>query len=184
MNTGSLVVEDAPPLSAEELKQLIALLKRVRFPVPPDLFQAWCAAFSTTAIELVVFTPEGKVFLLPRPEDDPWFAGEVHGPGTVILPIDLSKQTVLERLMRREIGGEKGLTRPQLIDWFVFPRGNGAHENPRGHEVGILFGSVYTGTEIPEGVTLGDPENLPENIIVFHRDLIAAAYEWFKRRDR
>jgi hypothetical protein len=180
MNANSPTVEDAPPLSADELKQLIALLKRVRFPVLPDLFQALCAAVSTTALELVIFTPEGKVFLLPRPEDDPWFADQVHGPGTVILPIDLSKQAILNRLMRKEIGGKKGLTRPQLIDWFVFPRGSGEHENPRGHEVGILLGAVYTGTKIPNGVTLGDPEDLPENLIVFHRDLIATAYEWFK----
>ena len=165
-------------MSPEQERTFIELSDKVHFPLSKTVFQAWCGAFTTTAIELVVFTLTGKVFLLPRPADDPWFAGQVHGPGTIVLPTDQTKEGVLQRLMRKEIGGGD-LTQPQLIDWFIFPRGSGPHENPRGHEVGILFGSIHSG-EVPSDVTLGDPEHLPDNIIVFHRDLIARAHRWFK----
>ncbi len=162
---------------------LVKLLAQLTWPLPPAIFDALLSIVPTVAIEVQVFmhTMEGpRVLLLPRPENDPFFAGRVHGPGTVMRLGD----TELSALTRAlgELGGGLGPGDVRFVNRVHVPKGPLPYRCPRGQEIGLLFmGDWPQGTKIPEGVILADPDELPENIIGFHRELVEQAYQAWTR---
>lgn len=161
-----------------EERVLIEMLKLLRPPYSQDLFDAYCANFPTIAIERAIFTEEGRIVLLPRSPTDPWFAGMVHIPGSVML-LGEAEETVFSRA-GREIGA--GDLPGTFIDRLHFPKGKGPDENLRGQETALLFGSVLpAGHTLPTQAVLAYPGSLPENTIGFHRKLIARAVQWRMR---
>lgn len=176
-STSSVLAEEGLMAPNEEFV-LIEMLKLLRPPYSQDVFNAYCSTFPTIAIERAIFTPEGRIVLLPRSPTDPWFAGKVHIPGSVMLQGE-AEETVFHRA-GREIGA--GELPGVFIDRLHFPKGEGPGENPRGQETALLFGSELPADYVlPPQALLAFPGSLPENIIGFHKKLVGRAAEWRMR---
>ena len=178
-------MSDRNPLSSEEGMQLVSLLNRATWPLPPAIFDATLGIIPTVAFELVVISQvnagrghtEPRVLLLPRPENDPFFKGMVHSPGTVMRLGD-TVESALKRVMSQEVDDSVGLA------WFVgvthVPKGPLPDGCPRGQEVGLVYFARWKGGALPKGAMWGDPNNLPSNIIGYHRPIIAMAMKRYE----
>lgn len=167
-------------MTKAEERTLTRLLNTITWPVSPDVFNALLGAMPTVAIELQVITERGHVVLLPRPQNDPFFAGKIHGPGTVMRRGDTEGNA-----LRRALGelGDAHVTTPEFIDRIHVPMGYGHMQCVRGQEIGLLFG-VEILYPIPINLMrhIYCPKQLPENVIPFHRPMIVRAIEWWKKK--
>lgn len=159
-------------------KQTIAGLHEVVWPVSPALFDALLGAVPTVAIEVVPVTQRGEVVLLPRPDNDPFFAGKVHTPGSIMRLGD-TEEMALARAMR-EIGTNIETSIPVFINRMHVPKGNGPMQCKRGQEIGLLFGVRLFGP-IPSNLMIADPYNLPDNILDYQRPMVAKVMEWWRK---
>ncbi len=169
------------PLSSEEQAQLVSLLKRTVWKLPPAIFFAIVGLVPTIVIELVVITEvrnrrgknEPRVMLFPRSLDDPFYAGMVHGPGVQIM-LGETVEVALERLAK-DFGGLGEVSKPLFVDYVDIQKGPLPDRNPRGQYVGLLHYAVWKGGSLPPKARLADPDDLPPNIIDFHRGFIRKA---------
>jgi hypothetical protein len=140
------------------------------------IFDAWISKTVSTAIELAVLDGDDKIFLAPRGLTDPIWPGQYHMPGTVILPggtFDAS----MSRLLTGEVGKLRLLSIPKFVTFFFFPMGSGPNECPRGAETGLLHIVRAGDHDDYEGSgNFYARDELPENIISFHRPMIAHAF--------
>jgi len=165
-------------MNPQEEHTLVELLSKLRFPCSPEVFRAIYQNLVIVAVEVAIFTPDGKIILMPRPPDDPW-AGIVHIPGSVLTPGTTEQETLLRAL--REVGAPELFSTPVFINRYHFMKGSAPTENKLGQEVGLLFGCVYSGP-IPQDAVLADPHALPANVMPHHRAMIADGYQWFLSR--
>ncbi|HVM73370.1 MAG TPA: hypothetical protein VMU13_00630 [Candidatus Paceibacterota bacterium] len=164
-------------LTAEECERLVELLAEVTWPMQLEVFNALLKAAPSVAIELVVLTETGQVVLLPRPEKD-LFAGKLHGPGTVLRGGEGEEDAI--KRARKELGTDVRFSEPYFVDRIHVPMGDGPMECVRGQEVGLIFALRLLGGTLPDGAVLADPENLPPNIIGFHRQIIPRGVAWLR----
>ena len=157
---------------------LVALLRKVEWPVSRDVFDGLLGAVPTVAIEVVILSPDKKrVVLIPREMDDPFFAGKVHSPGTIMRRGD-TEATALDRAMR-EISAEAAP--PEFVGRFHVPMGSGPMDCSRGQEIGLLF--VTCLRDEPFGQITADVDDLPSNLVGFHGPMIRKAVEFAKKRN-
>jgi hypothetical protein len=168
-------------LSDEEYDVLENFLKRLRFPVPPRIFDAWCAASVTVPIELAILRKgDSEVFLIHR--KDKFYDGN-HMPGTVLLP----GQQCADRLQALRQGevSNAGLTvtNPQFVtavETLMGPDHEG--KNPRGQEMAVLFVCrvVDDNAEPTKGAfyPLGE---LPPDTLVHHIRLVEKVKSFLRK---
>lgn len=159
-------------LTQEEDKQLRELLAKIDWeskrPFSVETFHAWCAASITTPVELFVLRRrqvKWELLLLRRDDNDPFFAGEWHVPGTIMLKGE-SPDTALRRLRDREVG--ETVTEPVLLETVDIPMGTGHGDNPRGQEVTRLYLSYWNGKGKPRHGKFFPLGRLPYNMVGHH----------------
>lgn len=137
--------------------------------LPPSIFNQFARLTVTAIVELVPLRQSRRgveVLLVPRPEDDPYWAGMLHTPGTILRVRDSSYEDALHRVIHSELDGVK-LTKPPV---FV---GNILHTVARGSESAAVY---YA--ELAERPSVGDfycAEELPSSTIDTQRGMIALA---------
>src|SRR3989344_6237253 len=167
-----------PSYTADETARIVEALKVLGtkgFPVPSEIFDAWCGACIVTSIELSVLrntTKHPEVLMIYR--KDKFFHGW-HVPGTIILPGD-TEESAMARLLQREVGVT--VTPPQFVDRGHVPMGNGPYENPRGQEVGNAFVCYLIGAYAGKGsfFPLFSP---PEDTLGHHKLILKKIACWW-----
>ena len=123
-------------LNHEEKEELVRLMRKAEFPLPRDVFNAWCENFTVPCIE-VVFLRDGvngrELFLTYR--DDGYFKGW-HIPGAVIQAGE-NVEEVLRRIARDELQGVEFT--PRFFSWFECLKVTGVGESARGHVITLIF---------------------------------------------
>lgn len=108
---------------------------------------------------------EPRVLFTQRPEDDPWWGGQWHVPGSVLLPTDqLASPHDFSEPAQRIFGGElAGLVKPEGdMTLFDLQRRQGV----RGQELTPFFWtkiSVLEDVELPENLKLLNGKDLTKN---------------------
>jgi|SRR3989344_7736466 len=161
------------PLSAEEVVLLGSLLDRLTWPttggIPNGIFHALMPKIVSVPIEPCVFNDDGQILLIPRPQSDPEYPGCHHSPGTVLRDNENVAQAI-DRLVKGELGCPIGdLVRRQ---WREVPRGTGVGENPTRHEIALVHTCVIKGR--PRHGQFFDLDNMPDNLLTHHREMIKA----------
>jgi len=157
-------------LSAEEIMHLSALMKKVEFPVPKEIFDVWCSNFTINTVELGVIrtneSGEKEIFLTYR--KDAFFDGW-HIPGSVILPGETVEDKI-EKLIKSEFK-EMNISKPSFFSWFE--RVIGRDEGLRGQEMGLFFiADFFEGFNELESEKFFSFESIPYNLIEEHKILI------------
>lgn len=153
-------------LTPEESKQLAALMQKVEFPVPVEVFNEWCANFTIGTAEIALFrvnpkTKEKEVFLTYR--KDRFFDGW-HFPGSVILP-GKTVQDTLNKVIKTELGSIT-ITDPKYLTWFE--RVKGRDEGLRGQELSLFYISYTEANIETEAEKFFSLKNIPKNLIPAH----------------
>ena len=114
-----------------------------------------------------------EVLLLKREEDDPFWPGELHTPGTVIRPGDTegAMYKAFERIIHDELR-DTAMSAPYFV-------GSLLHKSRRGTEQAQIYwveveGEANVGEFYPAG-------NLPTNLVESQQKFIAQAVESYKK---
>ena len=180
-------VTEMEGMSKEELAALAAAcLERLEPGRQPfSLFEQLARHVVTSTVEIVpLLQSDGaqKVLLARRPDDDPWWPGMWHLPGTILLPSDAANDTrdydtPIERLLHDEFHGS--IAKVGAVNLFDIQR----RSIPRGKEQ-TVFGWIdivlNDGYSHAEGGTFFDvtglDANLPDGgVIDGHMDTIRLA---------
>ena len=159
------------PLTPAEMRQLIKLWDKVRWPAPEELFEAHCRNEVAIAVELAVLRKQGKkyqVLLIER--KDKFFKGW-HMPGSLLLPGENIK-AVIRRLKRREV--TVLITKPQFIGIHE------SHSRRSSEEVGLLH-ICYTKGSTPKNGEFFDISHLPQGTLLHHRWMLRAVRQHLAR---
>lgn len=120
----------------------VALLGKLEWPVPPDVFYALAAKIILPTADLAIIEKRkgrAEVLLTKRPPSDPFFAGLWHLPGAIIMPGETALSTIEKRVLKPDVG--ISLPRePQFVlsrDILMGPAGEDT--SPRGQEAYRLF---------------------------------------------
>ncbi|OGZ15172.1 MAG: hypothetical protein A3J08_02850 [Candidatus Lloydbacteria bacterium RIFCSPLOWO2_02_FULL_51_11] len=159
----------------QEIAHIVDALKILGekgFPVPPQVFDAWCGACITVPIELAVLrkASDGTPEVLMIHRDDKFFLGW-HIPGSILLPGE-TEEIVFRRLARKEVIGR--ISPPQFIDRMHTMKGN---ENSRGQEVSLLFACFFENQQSPVGQFF-PLHNPPEDTIGEHKPFLKRIARW------
>ena len=152
-------------LTEMESKTLVSLMKKVEFPISPEMFDAWCGSFVTNPIELAVLRVRDgcqEVFMIYR--NDAFYVGW-HMPGSIYLPGNTVQQ-VIQRLVKREIKQEISATK--FVGYVEVSKA----ENPRGQELSLLFVSWLVGNNDVSHGKFFPLENPPPNTLEHHKKLL------------
>lgn len=165
------------PLTEDETKQLATLLNKLETgqDLPEPVFFEFARLQCLPVIELVPLRNGERgveVLLIERPADDPFFAGQVHNPGTIVRAKDQTIENVIERLVTHELpgtafAGELTYVATQL------------HTSKRGNE----WATIYY-AELADSAGHGNwypADNLPANLIESQVDFIRQAIDKFKQ---
>lgn len=170
--------EHAP--SQDEIEHAASVLARLQpgF-LPKELFGEVTRLWTTSIVEVVPVRhghngPE--VLLFERPADDPNWPGQLHTPGTVVRPTDVSDDGGIAKPLQRIYESELGF-QPQNPPSLV---GNLLHQVHRGTEAATVLYVDLTGTETSSG-TWHDAHSLPANIVDTQKDFINNAVDAFER---
>lgn len=154
------------PLSTEECGLLARLLTRMEWPLSLEVFFALMPKINSTPIEFGVFDSKGRVLMTQRKKDDPEFPpGSWHIPGCVVLP-DEPVADALQRLIRKEVVGKVGT--PISLGWHQTHR----KLAPTRPAIALLH-AARSVEPYEEPGTFFSPDELPENTLLHHRELIA-----------
>lgn len=118
------------------------------------------------------------MLLFERPATDPWYAGQFHSPGVMVIPTDVVNSdfsTAFERLRKSELNGLTFTGQPMFVRNLLLDTKRGV-ENANIH---WLKFNEYTGQGF-----LCSVGNLPDNLIDHHRVIIPTAYEHFSQSSR
>lgn len=128
------------------------------------LFYLSARLFGEACLELFIYriTPEGKkqVYLLPRPNDDPFYANMLHLPGARKIPTETDEET-----LRRAIKETPFV--PKEIE-YLFPD---TYKAKRGVEFADVrsFRVDYRALDHNHFYSV---DSLPDNLIEHHRKII------------
>lgn len=157
-------------------RSLRLLANKTRLPEP--IFDGVLAVIPGTSMEVVPIYKDDKgelhVFLTKRSENDRFWPGEYHCPGSMVLNSDVvlgGTDHVWKRLKAKEFErqdlGSPVFASPALL------------ETKRGQEVALIY---YV--DIPEDLKNGRyflVNNLPENLIDHHKLIIGTAVDFYKK---
>ncbi len=160
------------PLSEQEIELTALLMRRVRFDpyCPQAIFLAWEGTFYNKAVELAVLRTGqtgDEILLTRRLSTDPFYPGQWHMPGSVVIPGNNTERTLVG-LMERELGSRVGF--PTFVHEFEFLR----YERPRGQGFCNLY-KVMVGYRASKSISHGTffPINhLPEPMVEHHITMI------------
>lgn len=165
------------PLYQEEAARLTELLGRLEpgF-LPFSVFQEVTRLVATPIVEVVPLRIQDgttEILLIPRPDDDPVWPGQLHVPGTTVRASDTSGSfdDAFNRIFKGEIASVK-----VRMSQFVL---NILHHSGRGMEASQVHWAEVEGE--PEEGKFYDVNNLPDGLVASQRDFIPAAIEDFKR---
>jgi ADP-ribose pyrophosphatase YjhB (NUDIX family) len=139
----------------------------------PAVFDALLKITPRTSIETVIARRQQgmiEVLLTKRPDDDPYFPGQWHSPGSFFRQRE-TLADVLHRISRREIRAK--IIHPQFVTYQ-----NNWNE-PRGHTIGLVH-LCQTESEPQEGEFFS-LHNLPDNIVWHHPEMLEMATLPLKR---
>ena len=141
--------------SNKDHKNLSKAIRKLKFPIPVEIFNALNATIPISACEIVIFD-KSKGLLLTWREDEFWKGW--HFPGSIIRKGEKFEQT-LKRVAKDELG--RNLKSHQ----FIFPMNY--HNGPRGHSVSFVFLCELSG-QPKDGKFF---KTMPKDIIKDHREL-------------
>ncbi len=171
------IASPVPVLSPEEAETLAVLLEKLAINptqmLPARTFFARIKAFPANSSEIALLRRgvEGiEIYLIRRPDNDPFYAGEWHGPGCMLV----TNQTVpegLKDMMVREVGVEFPATYHRFFEW---PYGHGHGLCPRGHTVCFYHSTVLSEEQVAElkGGEWFPIDSLPTPLIEVHEQMI------------
>lgn len=169
--------ESIPP-TPEEVLICADILRRLPVgKMPRPIFTEVLKKAVLTAYEVVPLRRNSsgvtEVLLFERPENDPWWPGQFHSPGVMVIPSDVedtSFKTTFDRLKRSELGGLEFTGHPVFVGNLLLNTERGV-ENANIH---WLEFSGFTGRGI-----ICDVNNLPSDLIEHHKIIIPTACEHF-----
>jgi len=145
------------------------LMNKLIFPLSKEVFEAWASNFPTVPFELAIIRGE-EILLSRREDDDKFWPNLLNLPGTIIRQNEKFMEAY-NRLVKSEVGIEgKDLGTPVFRKCFEFLKGSGDNENPRGHEISLLF-QVNTDRIFPKGMFFKLSE-IPKDIVSHHRIIL------------
>lgn len=173
------------PLTPEEIKQTAENLRRLpRGFLPLEVFNSIAELVATPTIDVAPLRERDgrlEVFMLPRPDDDPYWAGQWHMPGTVLRSTDNEGDfsSGFERLFAKKGEGEGKIvpvTEPKHIGtkfWNV----------ERGRELDHMHYVVVetTGDDVDLPGVFFPVDELPDNTIEHHKVMIGEIVEAYRR---
>jgi len=151
--------------------EIISRLPKGYLPFP--LFVAVTSKVVTPTLELVILHEiDGvmHVVLTRRPDDDTYWPGEWHVPGTVIRSTDTvgTFESCFERIIHDELKGSVEISTPEFVGvkfWDI----------KRGREVDQIFCvNAASVAELPDDIRLFPLDALPSNLMEHHNEIIAA----------
>jgi len=125
------------------------------------------------AIPLLVEGGALRVYLSRRPQNDPYYAGLLHPPGTVIRPTDATLAACYQRLLRSELSEVSVKRGPVFVD-LVF------EEIKRGREISLLHWVELEDVRTMDN--LYDVRNLPASTIPTDVSRIRMAADHFREQ--
>lgn len=142
--------------AAEVAAHYLSVVEAGRLPLP--LFKEIGRLMSLSTVEVTPLRHNAdslEVLLTQRPESDPWWAGQWHLPGTVIIDSDLGEDhgpygyaTVLDRLYSGELGESVTVGESVLFDAHL-RRGVRGPEQTVFHWAPVDLAADYS--ELPTG---------------------------------
>lgn len=129
------------------------------------LFYASARWFGEACLELCVTrtTPQGKkqIYLIPRPDDDPFYPGMLHLPGVRKIPNEMEPGQL------RRLQGELPF---RLSNYKLTYLASGTYKAKRGTEYADIRGVVvpYKSTD----TDFYDMDRIPRNVIEHHKEII------------
>jgi hypothetical protein len=128
---------------------LLASSLRETGKIPREVYESLARFFPQACVELAVLRQsedELEIFLSARPDDDPYWPGQLHMPGTTLYALD-SEETMWSRLMHNELRELNG-RRPTL----AFNHVTTYDDRERGACMHAVYLTVVeAGTEISSG---------------------------------
>ena len=135
--------------------------------LPLQLFEGIARLVVTPTVELVIVEKDHcNVLLTLRPEDDHFWPGQLHLPGSVVLATDNSMTDTVARTLNVELG----LDPAEISKLFLHFAFSLLVKHERGVEVSTLF--VIYADESFANFKFYDPTNLPSSTIDHHKKLI------------
>lgn len=161
--------------------------------LPPKVFHAVERITALTAIETVFLRKREKqleVLLLKRSDNDPYYPGMWHSPGSILRggdgqelmggSSDLLKLTEFSRIYWKPF---VRILFDELGGWFAqSPKfaGTVLYSTPRGLEHGVVF--LCECDREPKKGTWYSLDRLPENMVAHHHELIRMAVDAFLKK--
>ncbi len=163
-------MENNSPLTNTEQLQLANLLKRVQWPLHPEVFDALMNTVVSVPIELAVFNDNGHILMMYRKDHayEGW-----HIPGTVLRHTE-DVSHAIERLLTHEV--KMSVTPPVQLGYTEIKRGNAFGEDPNRHQISLLHVCWTRGT-IHSEHQFFPPTRLPEETLSHHKKLIQKIME-------
>lgn len=165
-------------LTKKEIATLVRLLKKMKWPLPSEVFHALMGKTVSVPLELCIFDEQDHILLFERLDRE---FNAVLGPGTVLR--DNDNDPNLDRAIKRLLAGElRGyrMTYPKNIGWVHVPRGKGHKKNATRHEISLVFFSRLVAGPIHGKAGLYPLDALPKRIIGYHRVMIKKVAQYLK----
>ena len=162
-------------LQDSEIEQLVNLLQNIETgqDLPETVFFEFARLQCLPVIELVPLrrTAQGtEVLLIGRPATDPFFADQVHNPGTIVRAKDKTIDGALQRLISHELPGT-------VLGELVYVTTQ-LHQSKRGNEWATVFR-----VEVNDNNGVGKwypANNLPANLVESQYEFIQLAITQFE----
>lgn len=159
-------------LTNQEKEELVRLMRKAEFPLPQDVFNAWCVNFTVPCIEfaLVRNGVSGREIFLTHRADE--FYNGWHIPGAVIQAGEKVKE-VLKRVAQNELQGAQ--CTPRFLSWFEYVKGTGVGKSMRGHTIALVFFAEAPNTLRESNVAKFFPlSEIPGDLISEHVPVVEA----------
>lgn len=158
------------------LKQILdKFIPTAKKRVPLEAFLAVMPRILSVPVELGVFNRRGKMFVIPRLDNDPEYppGGLYHNPGSVLLPGE-EVNDALNRIIKTDLGGAVSLDDVIMLSWHRTMKGIGSNQNPTRDEVHLLHAVVVDNTFMlpSDGVWIDDPGEIKVDMIPHHYSLV------------
>jgi hypothetical protein len=158
--------------SDEEIGTAVDVIHRLpRGYLPYPLFIAITAKIVTPTLELAIIDGgSGKlqVLLVKRPDDDLYWPGQWHVPGTVIRSTDTEGgfNSCFTRILDEELSGLVTINQPKRTSIEFW-------EVERGRELDQLFYSeLISSQKLSENIQFFPFDRLPKNLMRHHREVL------------
>lgn len=169
-------------VTKEEIEQAAKIINRLpKGFLPYPLFMAVAAKVVTPTLELIILrkSHEGlEVLMTKRLEEDVYWPGEWHIPGTVIRSTDAAGTfaSCFERILQDELKGLVSVTEPEFVSiefWDIH----------RGREIDQLYiANVKASAQLSDGMAFFPIDNLPSNTMEHHVSIVEIAKSYLGKK--